>query len=255
MSASNPVIVSANLQKSFGDLKVLRGIDCQIHRGEVVSIIGSSGCGKSTLLRCFNRLEVITGGQLIVNDIDLSHANLSRRRLLELRAQVGMVFQQFNLFPHLSVLENLCLAPQKVLGQSPSESRETARFYLDKVGLAEKAGAYPDQLSGGQKQRVAIARALCMKPEIMLFDEPTSALDPELVGEVLQVMQQLAREGMTMVVVTHEMQFAREVASRVIFLNQGQVEEQGDPREVLARPQSQRLQAFISRINMALSHT
>jgi arginine/lysine/histidine/glutamine transport system ATP-binding protein len=254
MSESNPVIISNNLQKQFGDLTVLRGIDCQIHRGEVVAIIGSSGCGKSTLLRCFNRLETISGGQLLVNNIDLSKADLSRRRLLELRANVGMVFQQFNLFPHLSVLQNLCLAPQKVQGQSPVASKETASFYLDKVGLSAKANAYPDQLSGGQKQRVAIARALCMKPEILLFDEPTSALDPELVGEVLRVMQQLAQEGMTMVVVTHEMQFAREVASRVMFLNQGQVEEEGNPREVLSQPRSDRLKTFLSRINVALSN-
>lgn len=247
-----PAIVATNLQKKFGELSVLKGIDCQIHRGEVVSIIGSSGCGKSTLLRCFNRLETISGGQLIVDSIDLSKASLSRRRLLELRAHVGMVFQQFNLFPHLSVLQNLCLAPRKVLGQSHQDSEETAKFYLNKVGLAEKANSFPDQLSGGQKQRVAIARALCMKPEILLFDEPTSALDPELVGEVLQVMQQLAQEGMTMVVVTHEMQFAREVASRVMFLNKGQVEESGNPREILSNPQSERLQAFLSRISMAL---
>ncbi|MGD1866132.1 MAG: amino acid ABC transporter ATP-binding protein [Phormidesmis sp.] len=253
MPEPTPAIVSANLQKKFGDLEVLRGIDCQINRGEVVSIIGSSGCGKSTLLRCFNRLETITDGRLIVNDIDLSKPNISRRRLLELRAQVGMVFQQFNLFPHLSVLENLCLAPQKVQGLSETDSAETARFYLNKVGLIAKADSYPDQLSGGQKQRVAIARALCMKPEVLLFDEPTSALDPELVGEVLQVMQQLAQEGMTMVVVTHEMQFAREVASRVVFLNKGQVEEEGDPREVLANPQSARLQSFLSRISMSLA--
>ena len=252
MPASNPVIVCANLQKSFGDLAVLQGIDCQIQRGEVVSIIGSSGCGKSTLLRCFNRLESISGGQLIVNNIDLSKPKLSRRDLLALRANVGMVFQQFNLFPHLSVLENLCLAPLKVLEQSKKESRETARLYLDKVGLSAKADAYPDQLSGGHKQRVAIARALCMKPEVMLFDEPTSALDPELVGEVLEVMQQLAKEGMTMIVVTHEMQFAREVASRVVFLNKVKVEEEGDPRHVLSNPKSERLQAFLSRMNSTL---
>lgn len=253
MAASTPVIVCGNLQKSFGDLAVLQGIDCQIQKGEVVSIIGSSGCGKSTLLRCFNRLESITAGQLIVNNIDLSRPELSRRDLLALRANVGMVFQQFNLFPHLSVLENLCLAPQKVLEQSKSESQETARFYLNKVGLIEKADTYPEQLSGGQKQRVAIARALCMQPEVMLFDEPTSALDPELVGEVLQVMQQLAREGMTMIVVTHEMQFAREVASRVVFLNKGRVEEEGDPSHVLANPCSERLQAFLSRMSTTLA--
>lgn len=253
MSEPTPAIISANLQKKFGELAVLQGIDCQINRGEVVAIIGSSGCGKSTLLRCFNRLETISGGRLIVNDVDLSNANLSHRRLLELRAHVGMVFQQFNLFPHLSVLENLCLAPQKVLGHSSQASKESASFYLNKVGLGNKAKAYPDQLSGGQKQRVAIARALCMKPEILLFDEPTSALDPELVGEVLQVMQQLAQEGMTMVVVTHEMQFAREVASRVMFLNRGRVEEEGNPREVLTHPKSERLQTFLSRINVALA--
>ncbi|MEO0708070.1 MAG: amino acid ABC transporter ATP-binding protein [Cyanobacteria bacterium J06649_5] len=252
MPEPTPAIVSVNLQKKFGDLSVLRGIDCQINRGEVVSIIGSSGCGKSTLLRCFNRLETISGGQLIVNNIDLSNLDLNRRRLQELRAHVGMVFQQFNLFPHLSVLENLCLAPQKVLAQSSSDSKETASFYLNKVGLSEKAQSYPDQLSGGQKQRVAIARALCMEPKILLFDEPTSALDPELVGEVLQVMQQLAKEGMTMIVVTHEMQFAREVATRVLFLNKGQVEEQGDPRQVLKNPQSERLQAFLSRMHTTL---
>ncbi|MFK8184974.1 MAG: amino acid ABC transporter ATP-binding protein [Phormidesmis sp.] len=253
MSDSLPAIIATDLKKKFGSLAVLNGIDCQIHRGEVVSIIGSSGCGKSTLLRCFNRLETVSGGRLIVDGIDLSDKNLSLKSLKALRANVGMVFQQFNLFPHLSVLENLCLAPQKVLSRSLQESEEIASFYLNKVGLSEKVQAYPSQLSGGQKQRVAIARALCMEPEILLFDEPTSALDPELVGEVLQVMQQLAKEGMTMVVVTHEMQFAREVASRVLFLNKGKVEEQGDPREVLQNPQSDRLQAFLSRINVALA--
>lgn len=253
MPALLPAIVATDLKKKFGSLSVLNGIDCQILRGEVVSIIGSSGCGKSTLLRCFNRLETLSSGRLIVDGIDLSDDNLSLKSLKTLRANVGMVFQQFNLFPHLSVLENLCLAPQKVLNRSERESKEKASFYLNKVGLSEKAQTYPSQLSGGQKQRVAIARALCMEPEILLFDEPTSALDPELVGEVLQVMQQLAKEGMTMVVVTHEMQFAREVASRVLFLNQGRVEEQGDPREVLRNPQSDRLQSFLSRINVALA--
>lgn len=253
MTERLPAIIATDLKKKFGPLTVLNGIDCQISRGEVVSIIGSSGCGKSTLLRCFNRLESISAGQLIVDGIDLSSEDISAKSLKALRANVGMVFQQFNLFPHLSVFENLCLAPQKVLSRSQTESKEKASFYLDKVGLSAKAQAYPSQLSGGQKQRVAIARALCMEPEILLFDEPTSALDPELVGEVLQVMQQLAKEGMTMVVVTHEMQFAREVASRVLFLNKGQVEEQGDPREVLRNPQSDRLQAFLSRINIALT--
>lgn len=251
MQTEMPAILFRNIQKSFGSLQVLRGISGQINRGEVVSIIGSSGCGKSTLLRCFNRLEVINGGQLIVNGLDLSTPNLSRRNLLQLRAKVGMVFQQFNLFPHMTAIENLCLAPQKVLKRSKQESKENALFFLNKVGLSEKAYAYPDQLSGGQKQRVAIARALCMKPDVILFDEPTSALDPELVGEVLQVMKQLAEEGMTMVVVTHEMQFARDVANRVMFLNKGQVEEAGDPREVLSHPKSDRLRAFLSRMNFA----
>ncbi|MEM6424946.1 MAG: amino acid ABC transporter ATP-binding protein [Cyanobacteria bacterium P01_D01_bin.128] len=251
MSTELPAILFRNIEKSFGDLRVLRGISGQIERGEVVSIIGSSGCGKSTLLRCLNRLEVINGGQLVVNGLDLSKPNLSRRNLLQLRAKVGMVFQQFNLFPHMTVLENLCLAPQKVLKRSKQESQENASFFLNKVGLLEKGQAYPDQLSGGQKQRVAIARALCMTPDVILFDEPTSALDPELVGEVLTVMQQLAEEGMTMVVVTHEMQFARDVANRVMFLNKGQVEEEGDSREVLNHPRSDRLRAFLSRMNFA----
>lgn len=245
---TDAAIYFANLQKSYGDLSVLRGINGQIQRGEVVAIIGSSGCGKSTLLRCFNRLEAISGGQLIVNDIDLSVSSLSAKSLQRLRAQVGMVFQQFNLYPHMSVLENLTLSPRKVLQLTATEAEDRAHFYLNKVGLAEKSTAYPDQLSGGQKQRVAIARSLCMQPDILLFDEPTSALDPELVGEVLQVMRTLAEDGMTMAVVTHEMQFAREVASRVMFLNKGVVEETGDPREVLRNPQSERLQTFLSRM-------
>ncbi len=241
-------IYFANLQKNYDNLSVLQGINGQIQRGEVVAIIGSSGCGKSTLLRCFNRLETISGGQLVVNNIDLSLPNLSAQSLQQLRAQVGMVFQQFNLYPHMTVLENLTLSPRKVLRLPVAEAQERGRFYLAKVGLAEKETAYPDQLSGGQKQRVAIARSLCMQPQILLFDEPTSALDPELVGEVLHVMRTLAEDGMTMAVVTHEMQFARDVASRVMFLNQGVVEETGDPRDVLQHPQSERLQAFLSRI-------
>lgn len=245
-----PAIEFNQLEKSFGTLKVLKGVTGNIHPGEVVAVIGSSGCGKSTLLRCFNRLESISGGSLVVNGIDLSHAKMDVAHLRQLRTEVGMVFQQFNLFPHMSVLDNLTLSPQKVLGVSVAESRETARMFLDKVGLLQKAEAFPDQLSGGQKQRVAIARSLCMRPRIMLFDEPTSALDPELVGEVLQVMHKLAEEGMTMVVVTHEMQFAREVANRVIFLNQGQVEEEGVARQVLTYPKSDRLKTFLSRMNL-----
>lgn len=245
-------IAFESVEKNFGSLKVLKGISGEIHRKEVVAVIGSSGCGKSTLLRCFNCLETINGGRLIVNGIDVSKPNLSYKKLRQLRTQVGMVFQQFNLFPHLSVLENLTLAQRQVLGKTSKESAQQAGYYLDKVGLFDKAGAYPEQLSGGQKQRVAIARSLCMNPQIMLFDEPTSALDPELVGEVLQVMQQLAADGMTMVVVTHEMQFAREVATRVMFLHQGYVEEQGSPREVLTHPRSDRLRAFLSRLNTEL---
>lgn len=246
---SNAVITFENVEKNFGALKVLKGISGNIHRGEVIAIIGSSGCGKSTLLRCFNRLETINAGQLTVNGIDLSHPKLHRNVLRQLHTQVGMVFQQFNLFPHLTVLQNLTLAQKQVLGKTPSESTQLAKQYLDKVGLFDKAESYPEQLSGGQKQRVAIARSLCMNPRIMLFDEPTSALDPELVGEVLQVMQQLATEGMTMVVVTHEMQFAREVATRVFFMDSGVILEQGSPQQVIQNPKNERLRQFMSRLN------
>lgn len=246
-------IAFEHLEKSFGSLKVLQGISGSINRGEVVAVIGSSGCGKSTLLRCFNRLETINGGRLVVNGIDLSQPTLNQTQLRRLRTQVGMVFQQFNLFPHLSVLDNLMLAPCKTLGKSRQESEKRAQFYLEKVGLPEKAEVYPEQLSGGQKQRVAIARSLCMNPQIMLFDEPTSALDPELVGEVLRVMQQLAEEGMTMVVVTHEMQFAREVANRVVFMDKGIVAEEGPARQVLTNPKSDRLRTFLSRMNVMVN--
>lgn len=254
MNSTTPAIAFEGVEKNFGSLKVLKGISGEIYRGEVVAVIGSSGCGKSTLLRCFNRLEAINGGRLVVNDIDISRPNLNRNVLRQLRSQVGMVFQQFNLFPHLNVLDNLTLAQQKVLGKSKKESAQLAAQYLEKVGLSEKANVYPEQLSGGQKQRVAIARSLCMNPQIMLFDEPTSALDPELVGEVLRVMQQLAADGMTMIVVTHEMLFAREVANRVMFLHQGQIEEQGSPREVLVSPRSDRLRTFLSRLNPDLDY-
>ncbi|MCC5655831.1 amino acid ABC transporter ATP-binding protein [Nostoc sp. XA010] len=250
MNNTIPAIIFDNIEKNFGSLKVLKGITGEINRGEVVAVIGSSGCGKSTLLRCFNRLETIDKGRLIINGINLSRPTLNYSQLRQLRTQVGMVFQQFNLFPHLSVLENMTLAPCKVLGKTPKESAQLARLYLEKVGLSDKASAYPEQLSGGQKQRVAIARSLCMNPQIMLFDEPTSALDPELVGEVLQVMQQLASEGMTMVVVTHEMQFAKEVAHQVIFLDNGIVTEQGPAYELLTNPQSDRLRLFLSRLNV-----
>ncbi|MBW4500427.1 MAG: amino acid ABC transporter ATP-binding protein [Scytonema hyalinum WJT4-NPBG1] len=249
MDNSTPAIIFKDIEKSYGSLKVLKGITGEIKRGEVVAVIGASGCGKSTLLRCFNRLENIDCGRLVVNGIDVSQPSFSNRQLRQLRTQVGMVFQQFNLFPHLSVLENLTLAPRKVLGKSTKESTQLAGLYLEKVGLFDKASAYPEQLSGGQKQRAAIARSLCMNPQVMLFDEPTSALDPELVGEVLQVMQQLAAEGMTMVVVTHEMQFAREVAHQVMFLDQGVVVEQGSAAKVISNPESDRLRAFLSRLN------
>lgn len=251
MAETQPAIIFHQLRKSYGSLEVLRGMSGEIYSGEVVAIIGASGCGKSTLLRCFNRLESINGGQLIVNGMDLSNPKLSRKQLQGLHTQVGMVFQQFNLFPHLTVLENLTLAPRKVLSKSKQDCRELASHFLNKVGLAEKGHAYPEQLSGGQKQRVAIARALCMQPDIILFDEPTSALDPELVGEVLSVMKQLAEEGMTMVIVTHEMQFARDVADRVIFLNKGLVEEDGKAYDVVTNPRSDRLRAFLSRMQPA----
>jgi len=247
--ATSSVITFENLKKNYGSLEVLKGVSGTLKRGDVVSVIGPSGCGKSTLLRCFNRLETINGGSLNVMGIDLSRPKINPKKLRELRVKVGMVFQQFNLFPHLTVLHNLMLAPEKVLGRSKNELKDEAMHYLSKVGLADKANYYPEQLSGGQKQRVAIARSLCMHPEAILFDEPTSALDPELVGEVLTVMRNLAEEGMTMVVVTHEMQFAREVGNRVIFLNKGVVEEDGNAHEVLTNPQSDRLKTFLSRIN------
>ncbi|MGQ9873043.1 amino acid ABC transporter ATP-binding protein [Leptodesmis sp.] len=245
------MIEFSQVEKSYGSLKVLQGISGYVDRGEVLAVIGTSGCGKSTLLRCLNRLETISQGKIVVNGMDLSQPDLSRKQLRQLRSQVGMVFQQFNLFPHLSVLDNLTLAPRQVLGRSRQESEERARFYLEQVGLLEKVHAHPEQLSGGQKQRVAIARSLCMEPSVLLFDEPTSALDPELVGEVLEVMQELAEEGMTMVVVTHEVQFAREVANRVLFLDRGRILEEGPARQVLTNPQSDRLQAFLSRIRQA----
>jgi arginine/lysine/histidine/glutamine transport system ATP-binding protein len=239
-----------DLEKSFGSLPVLQGISGTVNAGEVLSIIGSSGCGKSTLLRCLNRLETIDRGRIVIDDLEISKP-LSSRELREVRSRVGMVFQQFNLFPHLSVLENLTLAPQQVLKTPRKESKDRARYYLQEVGLADKAQMYPEQLSGGQRQRVAIARSLCMEPQIMLFDEPTSALDPELVGEVLSVMHRLAEQGMTMVVVTHEIQFARDVANRVMFLDKGRVAEEGIAREVLTHPQSERLNTFLSRMRQA----
>ena len=246
----NPIIIFENLQKSYDSSPVLQDVTGSIYRGDVLSIIGASGCGKSTLLRCFNHLESINEGYLKVLDLDLSKAQISSQKLRKLRTKVSMVFQNFNLFPHLNVLQNLMLAPLKVFGYSESQCKKRAILFLEKVHLLDKAYAYPEQLSGGQKQRVAIARSLCMNPEIVLFDEPTSSLDPESVAEVLTVIRQLAQEGMTMVIVTHEMQFAYEVSHRVIFLNRGQIEEEGVTREVLTNPQSDRLRTFLSKTNL-----
>lgn len=244
-----PIIVCDGLRKSFGELEVLKGVTSELYQGDVVSVIGPSGCGKTTFIRCLNRLETINGGTLNVMGMDMSSPTVSQRALQKLRSKVSMVFQHFNLFPHLTVLQNLMLAPRKVLGTPDSECKERAIQYLGKVGLTGKEDFYPEQLSGGQKQRVAIARSLCMKPEVILFDEPTSALDPELVGEVLGVMRQLAEEGMTMVVVTHEMQFAEEVSNKVFFFNQGVIEEQGSPDKLFTNPDSDRLKAFLKRIH------
>ncbi|APC49280.1 amino acid ABC transporter ATP-binding protein [Virgibacillus halodenitrificans] len=234
-----------NLHKKFGDLEVLKGIDCFIKQQEVVCVIGPSGSGKSTFLRCLNLLEEVTEGDVI---IDGSNLVAPQTDINKIRTEVGMVFQQFNLFPHKSVLENIMLAPKKVRKISHEEAKKRALGLLDKVGLNDKATMYPGQLSGGQQQRVAIARALAMEPKIMLFDEPTSALDPELVGEVLEVMKQLAHEGMTMVVVTHEMGFAREVGDRVLFMDGGVIVEEGDPEQIFNQPQSERTQDFLNKI-------
>lgn len=240
-----PAIDVRGLVKSFGDNEVLKGIDLTVTAGEVVCVIGPSGSGKSTLLRSVNLLEEPTGGKVFIEGIDITDPDIDIDRV---RTRIGMVFQSFNLFPHLSVMGNLTIAQQRVKRRSKDEAQRVAREMLDRVGLAEKVDAYPGHLSGGQQQRVAIARALCMNPDMMLFDEPTSALDPELVGEVLQVMRTLADEGMTMLVVTHEMGFAREVGSRLIFMDGGHIVEEGDPREVLANPQHQRTKDFLSRV-------
>ena len=234
-----------NLEKSFGKNHVLRGINETINEGEVVCIIGPSGSGKSTFLRCLNLLEQPTSGEVI---LDGEKINAPDRDIDKIREKLGMVFQNFNLVPHMSVLDNITMAPIKVKGQARGEAEAEARRLLDVVGLLDKAEAYPSSLSGGQKQRVAIARALAMKPEIMLFDEPTSALDPEMVGEVLAVMKQLAEGGMTMVIVTHEMGFAREVADRVLFIDGGVILEQGTPEEIFGNPQNERTQTFLSMV-------
>lgn len=238
------MIVIEGLYKNFGSLEVLKDINCRVKEKEVVVVIGPSGSGKSTVLRCINKLEDATKGQILVDQIPLnSEANINA-----IRREVGMVFQRFNLFPHMTALQNIALAPMKVRNLDRTTAEKNAHELLAKVGLSEKADVYPDQLSGGQQQRVAIARALAMRPKVMLFDEPTSALDPEMVGEVLAVMKDLAREGMTMVVVTHEMGFAREVGDRVIFMDEGRVVEEGTPEQIFEHARNPRLQAFLSKI-------
>ena len=241
----NVKIHVSHLQKSFGKLEVLKDISYDVHEGEVVVIIGPSGSGKSTFLRCMNKLEEISGGEIVVDGHNLTDRHVDINKV---RENVGMVFQHFNLFPHMNVMQNLMLAPVDLKKATKEKARERALQMLRKVGMEDKAEAYPDQLPGGQKQRVAIARALCMTPDIMLFDEPTSALDPEMVGEVLQVMKQLAADGMTMVIVTHEMGFAREVADRVLFMDGGYIVEQGTPQEVLLNPKEPRTIDFLNKV-------
>ncbi len=244
--STTPVVSITDLNKSFGSNHVLRGIDLEVLQGEVVCIIGPSGSGKSTLLRCVNMLEKPTGGTIVVLGHDLTDIDCD---LDEARTKIGMVFQQFNLFPHMNVLENICIAQRKVLKRSSDDAETTAKDLLARVGLSDKESAYPAQLSGGQQQRVAIARALAMNPDVMLFDEATSALDPELVGEVLQVMQSLAEGGMTMLVVTHEMGFASRVATRVVFMDGGVIVEQGPPSQVINAPREDRTRAFLSSVH------
>lgn len=234
-----------NLKKSFGENEVLKKINLEVGKQEVVVVIGPSGSGKSTLLRCINLLETITSGHVFVEGTDIAD---KKANINQIRQDVGMVFQQFNLFPHMTVLDNIMLAPTKVKNVSKERAKAKAMDLLGKVGLAEKADAYPDSLSGGQKQRIAIARALAMEPKMMLFDEPTSALDPEMVGEVLDVMKQLAKDGMTMVVVTHEMGFAREVGDRVIFMDGGYIVEENEPSQLFEHPKEERTKAFLSKV-------
>ena len=246
MTTDNEVLIKVeSLEKSFDNVEVLKGISLEIGKGDVVVIIGASGSGKSTFLRCLNRLEEPTGGKIFFEGTDITDSkvdiNLHRRKM-------GMVFQQFNLFPHMTVLKNMTIGPTKLLKQSKEEAEKNAMALLERVGLADRADAYPSQLSGGQKQRIAIVRALCMNPDVLLFDEPTSALDPEMVGEVLEVMKSLAKEGMTMAVVTHEMGFAREVGTQVVFIDEGVIVEQGKPDEFFENPKSPRLRDFLSKV-------
>ncbi len=241
----NILIRTENVRKSFSGKEVLKGIDLEIRKGEVVVIIGPSGSGKSTFLRCLNLLEVPTGGHIYFNDVDITEKSVN----IDMhRQKMGMVFQHFNLFPHMDILKNMTIGPEKLLKKSREEAEKQAMELLARVGLADRSHAYPNQLSGGQKQRIAIVRALCMQPEVMLFDEPTSALDPEMVGEVLQVMRDLAREHMTMVVVTHEMGFAKEVADRVVFLDEGILMEQNRPEEFFVNPRNERLKSFLGKV-------
>ena len=245
MCTNDVTIRVRGLKKDFNDVSVLKGIDIDIHKGDVVCVIGASGSGKSTFLRCLNLLEQPTGGSIYFEGADLTDEKVD----LNLhRQKMGMVFQQFNLFPHMSNLENLTCAPVLLKKATPEQAKAKAMELLARVGLADRADSYPNQISGGQKQRVAIVRALCMEPDVMLFDEPTSALDPEMVGEVLDVMRELASEGMTMVVVTHEMGFAREVSNRVIFLDDGVIAEEGTPAEIFENPQCERLQSFLAKV-------
>ncbi len=247
MTDENVIIKVSNLKKHFGkgEIKALDGIDAEIKKGEVVVVIGPSGSGKSTFLRCLNLLEEPTGGSIIFENSNLTDKNVDINKH---RQKMGMVFQHFNLFPHMSVLKNMMIAPVKLQGVKNEQAKERAMSLLKRVGLENKADSYPNQLSGGQKQRVAIVRALSMNPEVMLFDEPTSALDPEMVGEVLEVMKDLAKEKMTMVVVTHEMGFAKEVASRVIFVDGGRIVEEGTPNEIFKNPKSERLKSFLAKV-------
>ena len=245
MTTDNVLIKVENLHKSFGKLEVLKGINAEIDKGDVMVVIGASGSGKSTFLRCLNLLEEPTGGTITFEGVNITDSKVDINKH---RQKMGMVFQQFNLFPHKTVLKNLTLGPTKLLKQSKKEAEANAMRLLERVGLADKANAYPNQLSGGQKHRVAIVRALAMNPDVMLFDEPTSALDPEMVGEVLEVMKQLAKEGMTMVVVTHEMGFAREVGTEVVFVDEGVIVEQAPPKEFFENPKNPRLKDFLSKV-------